>query len=462
MLTSIKRNGLRYEGDNERREFYHSLIVIGIPVVIQNLLTSSLNLIDTLMVGQLGEKAVAAVGAANQLYFILNFIMVGITAGCGIFISQYRGKNDERRMRHALGISLMLSVAFGIIFFLAAFLLPEQIAGLFIEEKGFVHETAAYFRIVCFSYPVSAITLSYASSLRNIGQSMLAMLTSAVGICTNIVLNDILIFGKCGFEAMGVEGAALATFIARLVEMLVILLFVYGRKTVFCVSLKQLFSFEKEFLIKVIKPITHTIGDELIWAAGLVTYTIAYGKLGETALAVSQIYSVLQKFLSVLFYGIASAAIVIIGKEIGQGHKETAQIYGKRMIKLSFGFGVLLSAVMFFAAPLFAGLFALQKETSELVIITLRMVAVPFIGFGVNTVALTGVLRSGGDTKIPMLIDGGLIWLVGVPMAVAGCIFLKWPVYIVITLVNCVEVMKAIVFTLRFLRGKWIFNMTEA
>lgn len=445
---------------SEKREFYHSLIVIGIPVVIQNLLTSSLNLIDTLMVGQLGEKAVAAVGAANQLYFILNFIMVGIAAGCGIFISQYRGKNDRRRMCHSLGIALFLSVSFGILFFLAAFLLPEQIAWLFIEEKAFIQETASYFRIVCFSYPVTAITVSYASSLRNIGQSMQAMLTSAAGICVNIVLNDILIFGKLGFEAMGVEGAALATLIARIVEMLVILWFVYGRKTIFSVPISQLFCFEKEFLMKVVKPITHTIGDELIWAAGLVTYTIAYGKLGETALAVSQIYSVLQKFLSVLFYGIASAAIVIIGKEIGQGHRENAHLYGKRMIGLTFVLAVLLSAVMYFGAPLFAGLFEVQEETRNLVITTLRMAAVPFIGFGVNTVVLTGVLRSGGDTKIPMLIDGGLIWLVGVPIAVVGCMILQWPVYLVIMLVNFVEVMKAIVFTLRFRRGKWIFDMT--
>ena len=447
---------------SESKGFYHSLIVVGIPVVIQNLLTSSLNLIDTLMVGRLGEQAVAAVGAANQLYFILNFIMVGIAAGCGIFISQYNGKNDVRRMRHSLGISLMLSVGFGLLFFLAAFLLPDQIAWLFIEEKGFIQETASYFRIVCFSYPISAVTVSYASSLRNTGRSVQAMVTSAIGIGVNIVLNEILIFGKLGFQAMGIEGAALATLIARIAEMLVILILVYGGKTIFCVPLAQLFSFEKEFLLKVVKPITHTVGDELIWAAGLVTYSIAYGKLGETALAVAQIYSVLQKFLSVLFYGIAGAAIVIIGQEIGQTHMERARQYGKKMIMITGFLSVLLSAAMFFGAPLFSGLFSLQEETSELVITTLRMVALPFIGFGVNTVVLTGILRSGGDTKIPMLIYGGLIWLLGVPMAVAGCVFFKWPIYTVITLVNFVEVMKAIVFTLRFLRGNWISDMTKS
>ncbi|MBQ7801516.1 MAG: MATE family efflux transporter [Oscillospiraceae bacterium] len=455
-----KRIGLNQSSEN--KEFYRSLIVVGIPVVIQNLLNSSLNLIDTVMVGRLGEQSVAAVGAANQLFFILNCIMVGIAGGCGIFISQYNGKNDLRRMRHSLGISLMLSFSFGTLFFLAAFLIPEQIAWLFIEEKGFIHETASYLRIVSFSYPITAVTVSYATSLRNTGRSVQAMVTSAIGIAVNIALNYILIFGRLGFPAMGIEGAALATLIARIVEMAVILLLVYGRKTIFSVSPAQLFSFEKEFLFRVAKPITHTVGDELIWAAGLVTYTIAYGKLGETALAVAQIYSVLQKFLDVLFYGIASAAIVIIGQQIGKGHMERAKQYGKKMIVLTSFIAVALSATMFFGAPLFAGLFSLSEGTSQLVITTLRMVSIPFIGFGINTVVLTGILRSGGDTKVPMLIDGGLIWFVGVPMALLGCVVFKWPIYTVLTIVEFVEVMKATVFTIRFLRGNWISDMTKA
>lgn len=446
---------------SENREFYRSLMVVGIPVVIQNLLNSSLNLIDTVMVGRLGEQSVAAVGAANQLFFILNCIMVGIASGCGIFISQYNGKKDLLRMRHSLGISLMLSSAFGTLFFLAAFLIPEQIAWLFIEEKGFIHETASYLRIVSFSYPITAITVSYATSLRNTGRSVQAMVTSAIGIAVNIVFNELLIFGRLGFPAMGIEGAALATLIARIVEMAVILLLVYGRKTIFSVSPAHLFSFEKEFLFRVAKPITHTVGDELIWAAGLVTYTIAYGKLGETALAVAQIYSVLQKFLDVLFYGIASAAIVIIGQQIGKGYMERAKQYGKKMIVLTSFIAVTLSATMFFGAPVFASLFSLSEGTFDLVVTTLRMVSIPFIGFGINTVVLTGILRSGGDTKVPMLIDGGLIWLVGVPMALLGCIVFKWPIYTVLTIVEFVEVMKATVFTIRFLRGNWVSDMTE-
>lgn len=441
------------------KSFYQELLVVGLPIVLQNLLTSSLNLIDTLMVGRLGEQAIASVGVSNKFYFVLNFVLTGVAAGCGIFISQYLGRKDKQGMRRSLGVSIVCSLSLGIFFMLLALLFPVQIIGLFQEDAGFIADTCAYFQIVCFSYPLSALTYAYASGLRNTGQSIYPMVSSAAGVFTNIFLNYVLIFGNFGAAAFGIRGAAIATLIARLVELLVILSLVYLRKTVFAVPVRELFSFSKAFFKELLRPISHTAGNELAWTLGTVAYTVAYGKLGIDALAISQIYSDLQGFFSIFFYGIASAAIVFVGREIGRGHRELAVFYGKRLTLLSAIAAVFVSSILFFCAPAFAGLFKLKPMLQTAAAMTIRTVALPFVCFAVNTVILTGVLRGGGDTKIPLLIEVFTMWCIGVPLAFIGAMFLKLPIYLVMPLVYGEEVLKTVIFSRRLLRGKWALDV---
>lgn len=445
----------------ENRTFYRRLCTIGIPMTVQFFLSSSLNLIDTVMVGRLGERAVAAVGAANQLYYILTFLMTGIASGCGIFISQYHGKGDSRRIRHALGTALILSIAVGSLFFFTALLIPEQVAEIFIKEKAFVRDTASYLQIVCFSYLLAAITSTYTSGMKNIGRAVPSMPTSMTGVLVNVALNWMLIFGKCGFPRLEIRGAAIATLIARCVELAVILVVVYGGKTVFAVSAKELFSFERNFFRQLLRPTTHTVANELIWSVGVSAYAVAYGKLGETALAVAQVYQTIQSFLSILFYGIASAAIIMVGEELGAGRMDVAQNYGKRMVRLSICLGVACGVLMFFGAELFARLFSLPVETTWQIIRTLRILALPFVAFCVNTVVITGVLRSGGDTKVPLMIETVLIWCCGIPLTFVACLVLKTPVYLAVLATYIWEVPKLLILLRRMRRGSWIKDVTD-
>lgn len=381
------------------REFYHNLLSIGVPIAIQNLLTSALNLVDTLMVGQLGEQVIASVGAANQFYFILNYLMIGVAAGSGIFISQFLGKKDSVGMRQSLGVSIMCSLSLGGIFMLASLMFPRSILRLFQKDPIFVQDGCTYLQIVCLSYPVAALTHSFASGLKNSGKSVPPLIASAVGVSVNIILNYLLIFGKLGAPALGISGAALATLSARIIELLIILFAAYGRKSIFCGRVLDLFSFNWMFFRKMMTPISHTVGNEMVWTVGMVACSIAYGKLGVDALAISQIYSVLQSSFSVLFYGIASTAIVLVGQEIGRRHSENAYYYGKRMTLLSAMIAVILACILLLAAPLLAKLFhlttpALYRDA----VLTIRNASIPFVAFGINTVLITGVLR-GAETQ---------------------------------------------------------------
>lgn len=441
------------------KAFYKSLLAIGIPIIIQNFLTSSLNLIDTLMVGRLGEGAIASVGVANQIFFILNFIMIGISAGCGIFISQYKGKGDVQGMRHSLGVSLLCSLAFGTLFMTLALAFPRPIISLFNQDPTFVENTRGYLAIVCLSYPLVALSNAFSFSLKNTGKTLPPMIASALGIATNIVLNYILIFGKFGTPALGIRGAALATLIARVLELILMISQVYLAKTVFAVSPRKFFGFSQAFFMQLIVPISHTVGNELIWTLGMVTYTVAYGKLGIESLAVAQIYSVLQSFFSIFFYGIANAAIVFIGREAGSGNLGRAHYLGKRLTMLAFVIAIFLCTAILILAPAIISLFDLTPEISRMAVLTLRFVAVPFIGFGLDTVLLTGVLRGGGDTKVPLVIEACTMWCIGVPLAFISCMVLKLPIYFAIPIVNLEEVLKAIIFTRRLLHKDWAVNM---
>lgn len=442
--------------------FYRRLCTIGIPMTVQFFLSSSLNLIDTVMVSRLGERAVAAVGAANQLYYILTFLMTGIASGCGIFISQYHGKGDTRKVRHSLGAALLLSLGAGCLFFLVALLLPEQVAGLFIKEDAFVQDTAAYLRIVCFSYPLAAITSTYTSGMKNTGRAVPSMLTSMAGVLVNVGLNWLLIFGNCGFPALGIRGAAIATLAARCVELVVILALSYGGKTAFTVSLRELFGFDQAFFKQLLQPTSHTVANELVWSVGVSAYAVAYGKLGETALAVAQVYQTLQSFLSILFYGIASVAIILIGEELGRGRIETARENGKKMLRLSAILGAGCGVVMFAGARFFAGLYSLPEDTTLQIIQTLRVLAIPFAAFCVNTVVITGILRSGGDTKVPLLIEAVQIWCCAVPLTFFVCLVLRVPVYLAVLATYVWEIPKLFLVLRRMRRGTWLQNVTMA
>lgn len=440
--------------------FYRRLCTIGIPMVVQFFLSSSLNLIDTVMVGRLGERAVAAVGAANQIYYILTFLMTGIASGCGIFISQYHGKGDARQIRHSLGTALLLSPGARSLFFLAALLFPKQLAGIFIDEKPFVQDTAAYLKIVCFSYPLAAVTSTYTPGLKNTGWAVPSMLTSMAGMLTNVALNWLLIFGNWGFPRLGIRGAAIATLIARCVELSVILALAYGGRSVFAVPLRELFGFYKSFFKQLLGPTSHTVANELVWSVGVAAYAVAYGKLGETALSVALVYQTLQSFLSILFYGISSAAIIMIGEELGAGRMEAARVNGRKMLRLSAVLGVAYGALMFSGAGFFAGLFALSEDTTLQIIRTLRVLALPFAAFCVNTVVITGILRSGGDTKIPLLIESILIWCGGVPLTFFACLVLRVPVYLAVLATYVWELPKLLVVLHRMHRGVWLRNVT--
>ena len=210
------------------KEFYATLLRITIPIALQNLISASLNMIDTLMIGQLGENQIAAVGLANEVFFLLNLFLFGICSGTGIFVAQFWGKGDIKNIRRVLGLSIFCGLGISGIFTFVALAMPEKALGVFTRDPAVIELGVSYLSIVGLSYVMTAITYTYAFALRNTAQPKIPMILSAIAVVTNAVFNYILIFGKLGLPAMGVRGAALATVIARALELGLVLWVVYG------------------------------------------------------------------------------------------------------------------------------------------------------------------------------------------------------------------------------------------
>lgn len=440
--------------------FLKSMVAIALPMALQNLISTSVNMVDTLMITSLGEASLAAVGLANQVFFFYALITFGINSGSSIFISQYWGKEDYINIRRVLGIALFISTIVGIIFTIVAFFFPEFLMRIFIDDVEVVKLGADYLKLVSLSYIITAISFSYSVALRSTGRPNIPMISSLISFVTNTVFNYMLIFGKFGFPALGVKGAAIGTIIARIAELAFLLYTVYRTKGVLAAKIKDLIDWNKEFMTKYIKTVSPVIFNEGFWSLGQIMYSIAYASIGTEATAAIQLTTTIQNVFFVLIRGLANACTVMIGNRIGANEKDKAYDYAIKFISISTALGLILGAIMALTPDLTLKIFNIEPNLYAVTKKLLIMMGLTFVIRTYNSTVIVGVLRGGGDTNFSLYIEMGAVWLVGVPLAFLGAKVLDLPVYFVFLLVSAEEVVKLIVSLPRVLSKKWIKDLT--
>lgn len=441
--------------------FLKSMLAIALPIALQNLITSSVNMVDTLMISSLGQTSIAAVGLANQFFFFFILITFGINSGSSIFIAQYWGKEDVTSIRKVLGLALSISILVGIVFTLTAIFFPNIIMKLLIDEPEVIRIGSDYLRIVAISYIPTAVAFAYSVALRTTGKPSIPMKISAISFVTNTVFNYILIFGKLGVPAMGVKGAAWGTVIARVVELCVTFYAVYAKGGVLAAGVKELLSWNKNFACKYLKTTYPVILAEGAWSLGQVMYSIAYAKLGEEATAAIQITNTIQNVFFVLVRGMANACTVMIGSKIGSGDEDEAYEYAKNFMALSIILGLSIGMVEALTPnltlKLFSGIEPNLYDVSKKILI---IMGITFVIRVFSVTGIVGILRGGGDTTYGGILDIGTVWLVGVPLAFLGAVVFELPVYTIFALVTIEEVMKVILMIPRIISRRWIKNIT--
>ena len=442
------------------REFLSNMLKIGLPIMIQNLVTSSLNMVDTIMVGKLGEVEIAAVGIANQYFFFFSMIFVGLCSGCSVFISQYWGKKDFENIKRMLGLGLVSVLLVSIVFMALGFINPGKIISFFNKDSTVIHLGGKYLSIVLFSYIFTGITLIYSFSLRSIGNTIVPLIVNIAALLFNVLFNYIFIFGKFGAPALGVEGAAIATLIARVVEAIILVFIVYKDNGVFAAKLTELKDLNLDFLRKSYWIILPVLLNDVLWAMASLIYSVVYGRMGTGATAAVQICNTVSNMFMVVGFGLASASAIMIGNSIGEGKEEQVIDYAKKFMGVSLFVSIILGLGLSITAPYILDLFNVSNEVRRSTLIMLYIISFIFIVRFSGMVIIVGILRGAGDARSALIIEGSTMWLIGVPLTIMGAFLFKLPVHQVYALAILEEVAKFTLGLMRLKSRKWINNIT--
>ena len=454
------------------RIFLGKAFRIALPGIPTGLFTIIIvNLVDTMMIGALGSTAIAAVGLANKVFFVFSLLIFGINSGSGILAAQYWGNQDVKNIRKVLGLALLLGFNGTLLFAVPAVARPELVMRIFTPNPETIRVGASYLVIVAVSYPFTAFTNTYVAMLRAVGQVKLPVLTSCMAIVINIVLNFLLIFPARTVAlggnhtvfiwgaGMGVAGAALATLTARVMETLVLLLVVYWKKFPIACSPKAMIGYTGAFLKQFMNTCTPVIVNEFMWGLGVTMYSLAYGRMGDDAVAAITIATTIQDIVVVLFQGLSAATAVVLGHEMGAGNLKRAERYATNFLILQFLVTLLGMAVCMAIRGPILSIYQITDQVAQsaalcILVFVLFMPAKTF-----NYVNVVGVLRSGGDTKMCLFLDTSGVWFIGIPLAFLGGLFFKYPIHIVYGMVMLEEVYKMVLGYWRYRQKKWLRNL---
>lgn len=448
------------------REYFHLLVKFTLPIALQNLVMASLNLVAGVMIGQLGETPVAAVGQANQVLFLLNLVVFGVVSGAAMFLAQLWGKRDIFNIRRVLGLTIKLSLLTALIFWSLAIFIPKTVLNIYSTNPEVIMVGSQYLQIACWSYFFLAVTAAYGVALRSIGNVRLPLVVSSSALVFNVALSYPLIFGwqTIHLPALGARGAAIALLLARVLECLAMLWLVYrNRSNPLAVSLKQVFSFDWKFTQSTLKPMLPVIANEALWSFGITAYFAIYGHIGNgtDAVAAINVVGTIDQMAFVLFIAIGTATSIIVGHAIGRGEQEKAYQYAGRSLGIQVIGAMLMGVLIYF----FAGnIFKLYKFDPLVIEQARRILTVMSLGMWIraaNHVIIIGILRAGGDSRFSLFLDGFIIWLVGVPVTAAGAIWLGLPVQFVYALTFSEELTKFVFGTWRYFSRKWIHDLSE-
>lgn len=445
----------------ERTSLYRTLVRVALPIALQSLIASSLNLIDALMVGSLGEVELAAVGLSNQFFFVHWGVMFGVASGSSAFMAQFWGKQDVQSIRKVTGFVVGLCLTISMLFFIPGMFFPQYVLRIFTDIPEAIVLGKDFIRIASICFLTISVTVPFTAALRATQQTKIPLKISLVVFSTNTLLCYILIFGKFGLPALGVQGAGIAIAIARTLELLLMLYVVFGRKNLLAGRFGEFVGWHKAFVVKILITAVPVMVNETMWSLGMATYNAAYGRMGITEFAAIQASSTINTMFILAIFSLGDAVLILVGQRIGMGEIDYAYELAKRLLRIGIVIGAISGGLLIISAQFIIKLFnftALGQQYA-LYIIAIYGLFMPLKVYG--GLNIVGTLRCGGDTKFAMFTEVGSVWFIGVPIVFFGALYLQLPIYIVVLMAQLEEVVKSVLCTKRFLSKKWLRNLVN-
>ena len=438
------------------RSFWSVALPLIIPIALQNLLMTSFRLVDTLMVGRLGDVSIAAVGLAGWASFFVELLAFGMSSGAAVFVAQYHGANNKEGILRTYGMMLLFMVPLGLIFTLGVGLYPKFVMGLFTDDSVLIAEGARYLQFACISYLSLTINLAISTMLRCTEQVKIPMITSGIAAGLNAVLNYIFIFGIFGLPAMGVAGAGLATAISSLINPILMLIISYTKKTVVIAPFKQVFAvkgFFKPFWSRALPVLLN----EFFWSISILIVNMVFGRMGTDNYAALTVERTIEGLVFVFFVGLCNACNILVGKAIGAGNHEQGILYSRRFMVLTPIIGILAGLLIVALRYPLIGLFDLSeaaKHTARTLLVIFAIdAAVRYIPY----VEVVGIFRAGGDTKMGLIIDLLCHYLFITPAVVLCGLVFKLPFITTYIIMLAVDDVSKLVISIPYYRTmKWI------
>ncbi|MCI9477349.1 MATE family efflux transporter [Anaerovoracaceae bacterium 41-7] len=450
---------LNYE--EEKKQFYRKVLIIAIPVVIQHLISIGLNLVDTLMIGLVGEEALAAVGAANQVYFIFSTMCYGLYSGAAIYTAQYFGAGDIGRIRKILGMDYVVGFVIACLFTLCGFFMAPQLISIFDSSPKVVELGTQYLRIACFSYLFAALSFSINYNSRAIQDLLMPTVINGAALAINTSLNYLLIYGYMGLPQLGVKGAAIATVAARAMECTTLFTYVYTKKShVFRAGPMELFNFRRSEFLTVMKTAVPVVVTEGGWAVSMSAIFSIYGKLGTSALAVTQVANTISEFLQSVYFGLGNATAVLVGNALGSGETDRAYNQARIAIRLTWFINIIMAVILVLARGPAAAVYQFNPETTKLLCDALLAWTIALAPKMLAYMLVCGVLRAGGDTVFCMVMDFAFNLGAQVTMAAVAVLLFQLSLPYAMLMVAIGDVLKVIWCYRRFYGKKWMRIMT--
>ena len=439
--------------------FWKKLTPLVFPIAFQQLMSALVSTSDTLMLGLIDQSSLSAVSLATQISFVVSLFIFGLTGAGSLLAAQYWGKGSRDDVEQVFAVMLRPMTLVGGVFTLAAFFVPKLLMRIFTPDPVLIDLGSGYLRAVALSYVLMCITQSYLCIMRNSGRATTATAISSTGVVLNIILNGILIFGLLGFPALGAVGAALATTITRMVELVWVLAETARPDRI---KLRKRYLFGKcPLTADYWKHGTILVANNVVWGVGITMGSVILGRLGSDAVAANSIAMTMKNLVNCFCMGLASGGAILVGNELGADQLDTAKRYGGKVVRLALISGTITAVFLISMTPAILRVAELTPQSQEYLRWMIVVCAINLIGMSNNSAIISGIFPAGGDTRFGFICDVITLWVIVVPLGMLGAFVWKLPIWVVYIFINMDEWVKIPAVFHHYRKYQWVRNLTR-
>jgi len=442
MISKIKNN----------KKFLRALIFLALPIMLQDLMSHSVNFMDMWMMGQLSPEAVTAVGLSKRLFFLFVLVIFGVNSGASIFMGQYWGKGDTGGIHRVLGIAFVTNIIMAVVFAGIAIFAPRWFMSIFTSNPVVIEQGVQYLAVASLIYLLTAVSFTIIIALRSIRQTKIPMFAAACSLVVKLALNYFFVFEL----DMGIVGAAWGTVFARITEIIVQIILIRKYRFPIFTSIARHFDFDFAYVKNFFKTTLPVIGNEFVWALGVVVYEIAYQFTGDSGQSAFYVSDSIQHIFMIAGISIGAASGVTIANQLGAGDRDEAIATSRKCVAVGIVVSIVMGVLLFVIGPFIVGTYDnISTYVQNLAVSNLTIISLFIIPRTINYYFIISILRQGGDTMFCLLLDTGSVWLIGIPLAFLGAYVLGLPIYLVLALVYVEEVVKIFIAGNRVRKNRW-------